>query len=188
MDLRAESDLGKKDARRAFFQTLPKDPTTTSRRDLAETRGVRRRVSTLALVCFATSPGRIAQRASGRFGLSRPESRGGVLPSSPGTAPSRLLPGAPPSRSGEVVPPSAGVAAASAAGADRRSLIEVHRCLGPGVPEGLWACLCVELAQRGMSFECQQPLHVHYKGTRVESTNLKATRERCLPARPARGP
>ena len=49
------------------------------------------------------------------------------------------------------------------------ALIEVHRGLGPGLLESAYeACLCEELALRGLRFARQQPLSVEYKGMHVE--------------------
>jgi len=47
--------------------------------------------------------------------------------------------------------------------------IEVHKQLGPGLLESTYqACLCPELELRGISFECQKPLPLEYKGVRLE--------------------
>jgi GxxExxY protein len=47
--------------------------------------------------------------------------------------------------------------------------IEVHRQLGPGLLESTYqACLCHELELRRISFECQKPLPLEYKGIRLE--------------------
>ena len=47
--------------------------------------------------------------------------------------------------------------------------IEVHKQLGPGLLESTYqACLCHELELRGISFECQKPLALEYKGIRLE--------------------
>ena len=47
--------------------------------------------------------------------------------------------------------------------------IEVHKQLGPGLLESTYqACLCHELELRGMSFECQKPLPLEYKGIKLE--------------------
>ena len=46
--------------------------------------------------------------------------------------------------------------------------LEVHRVLGPGLPEA--ACetaLCIELQLRGISFERQRGFSVHYKGHHI---------------------
>ncbi|WP_146650641.1 GxxExxY protein [Labilithrix luteola] len=49
------------------------------------------------------------------------------------------------------------------------ALIEVHRCLGPGLLESTYeACVCAELSARGLPFERQRPIPVVYKGMRVE--------------------
>ena len=47
--------------------------------------------------------------------------------------------------------------------------IEMHKQLGPGLLESTYqACLCHELELRGISFECQKPLPLEYKGIRLE--------------------
>ncbi len=47
--------------------------------------------------------------------------------------------------------------------------IEVHKQLAPGLLESTYqACLCHELELRGISFECQKPLPLEYKGIRLE--------------------
>jgi len=47
--------------------------------------------------------------------------------------------------------------------------IWVHKQLGPGLLESTYqACLCRELELRGISFECQKPLPLEYKGVRLE--------------------
>ena len=47
--------------------------------------------------------------------------------------------------------------------------IEVHKQLGPGLLESTYqACLSRELELRGVSFECQKPLPLEYKGVRLE--------------------
>lgn len=49
------------------------------------------------------------------------------------------------------------------------ALIEVHRCLGPGLLESAYeACLCAELSERRIPFERQRPVAVRYKGVLVE--------------------
>jgi len=46
--------------------------------------------------------------------------------------------------------------------------IEVHRILGPGLLESAYEqCLCYELSLRKLSFECQVPLPVAYKGIKL---------------------
>jgi len=48
------------------------------------------------------------------------------------------------------------------------SAIEVHRALGPGLLESIYAeCLAVELRLRQLQFERQVPVPVLYKGQRV---------------------
>lgn len=47
--------------------------------------------------------------------------------------------------------------------------IEVHRSLGPGLLESTYeACLARELEWRGIPFQRQVPLPVHYRGTLVD--------------------
>ncbi len=47
--------------------------------------------------------------------------------------------------------------------------IEVHRALGPGLPESAYEeCLCYELEGRGISFQRQVPLPVVYKGIQLD--------------------
>jgi len=47
--------------------------------------------------------------------------------------------------------------------------IEVHRHLGPGLLESTYeACPCRELELRGIAFERQVPLPVHYKGMEID--------------------
>lgn len=49
------------------------------------------------------------------------------------------------------------------------ALMEVHRCLGPGLLESAYeSCVCAELAARGIPFERQRPLTLEYKGTAVD--------------------
>lgn len=47
--------------------------------------------------------------------------------------------------------------------------IEVHKALGPGLLESAYEqCLCRELDLRGVSFERQRPVRLHYKGAELE--------------------
>lgn len=49
------------------------------------------------------------------------------------------------------------------------ALIEVHRCLGPGLLESAYeACVCAELSERGIRFERQRPIGITYKRTHVD--------------------
>lgn len=49
------------------------------------------------------------------------------------------------------------------------SAIEVHKALGPGLLESVYAeCLCRELSLREIAFERQKPLSVEFKGTRLD--------------------
>jgi GxxExxY protein len=50
--------------------------------------------------------------------------------------------------------------------------IEVHRHLGPGLPESAYEeCLCYELGQLGVRFKRQVHLPIYYKGIRLESAD-----------------
>lgn len=47
--------------------------------------------------------------------------------------------------------------------------IEVHRALGPGLLESSYEiCLCRELYVRGLAFERQQSIAIHYKGVQLD--------------------
>ena len=47
---------------------------------------------------------------------------------------------------------------------------QVHQALGPGLMESVYeACLCHELAQRGIPFACQMALPLTYRGMRIEA-------------------
>lgn len=46
--------------------------------------------------------------------------------------------------------------------------IEVHRDLGPGLLENPYhTALCVELAHRGIAFECRRIIPLEYRGARI---------------------
>lgn len=48
--------------------------------------------------------------------------------------------------------------------------IEVHRALGPGLLESAYECaLAYEFLQRGVAFEQQKALPVHYKGVVIDA-------------------
>ncbi|KAB0671163.1 GxxExxY protein [Oryzomonas sagensis] len=50
------------------------------------------------------------------------------------------------------------------------ALIEVHRCLGPGLLESAYEeCLCRELELRGIAFERQASLSIAYKGIQIDA-------------------
>jgi GxxExxY protein len=50
------------------------------------------------------------------------------------------------------------------------SAVKVHRLLGPGLLESVYeACLCHELASRGIAFRRQVELPICYEGLRLES-------------------
>ena len=47
--------------------------------------------------------------------------------------------------------------------------IEVHKALGPGLLESSYQkCLCHELRLRGIPFEDEKPLHLVYKGEKLD--------------------
>jgi GxxExxY protein len=47
--------------------------------------------------------------------------------------------------------------------------LAVHKALGPGLLESAYeACLCYELGQRGMTYQCQVPLPVIYNGVHID--------------------
>jgi GxxExxY protein len=49
------------------------------------------------------------------------------------------------------------------------ALIEVHRHLGPGLMESAYeACVCAELAERGIELERQRALPIRYKGVHLD--------------------
>ncbi len=51
--------------------------------------------------------------------------------------------------------------------------IEVHRHLGPGFLESVYyRALCIELGERGISFEGEKTIHVIYKGHRIQGQRL----------------
>ena len=48
--------------------------------------------------------------------------------------------------------------------------IEVHKTLGPGLLESIYEdCLCAELSLRGIPFERQKQIPIHYKGIELSS-------------------
>jgi len=47
--------------------------------------------------------------------------------------------------------------------------IEVHRAVGPGLLESAYEiCLCRELSLHNITFECQKPLSLSYKGVKLD--------------------
>jgi GxxExxY protein len=59
--------------------------------------------------------------------------------------------------------------------------IEVHRALGPGYLEVVYEnALAVELELRGMTFQRQSPIALHYKGQPVGESRLDLLVESCL--------
>lgn len=50
------------------------------------------------------------------------------------------------------------------------SAFKAHQALGPGLLESVYeACLCIELAKRGVHYEAQAPLPLTYEGVKIES-------------------
>jgi len=46
--------------------------------------------------------------------------------------------------------------------------IAVHRALGPGFLESIYQkAMCIELANRNLSFERERPIHVNYRGIQI---------------------
>jgi GxxExxY protein len=46
--------------------------------------------------------------------------------------------------------------------------IEVHRNLGPGLPEAVYEdALCIEFQDSGIAYQRQVPVPIHYKGRRL---------------------
>jgi GxxExxY protein len=51
--------------------------------------------------------------------------------------------------------------------------ITVHRALGPGFLESIYRkAICVELAKRKLSYECERPIDVIYEGTAISGQRL----------------
>jgi len=51
--------------------------------------------------------------------------------------------------------------------------IEVHRHLGPGLPESIYEeALCIEFELRGIAFRRQVEVDVHYKGHAIKGQRL----------------
>src|SRR5688572_3117574 len=60
--------------------------------------------------------------------------------------------------------------------------IEVHRILGPGLPESVYRkALSKELTLRGISHECEMPFPILYKGEKVGEGRLDMFLDRKLP-------
>ena len=54
-----------------------------------------------------------------------------------------------------------------------KAAIEVHRALGPGFLERIYQeALCIELQLRGMSFERERPILVHYRGVPIPGQRI----------------
>lgn len=60
--------------------------------------------------------------------------------------------------------------------------IEVHREMGPGLLESIYReCLILELANQALRVECEHPIPVSYKGSRLVSRfRVDLLVERCL--------
>jgi GxxExxY protein len=66
----------------------------------------------------------------------------------------------------EPIPPELDAIAAQVVDA----AFHVHKELGPGLLESVYeACLCYELSQRGLKFQRQLTLPVHYRGVRIDA-------------------
>ena len=51
--------------------------------------------------------------------------------------------------------------------------IDVHRVLGPGFLERIYEeALCIELTARGLAFERQRPITVHYRGVDIQGQRI----------------
>jgi GxxExxY protein len=51
--------------------------------------------------------------------------------------------------------------------------IEVHRVLGPGFLERIYQeALCLELQARGLQFERERPVAVHYRGVEISGQRI----------------
>jgi GxxExxY protein len=59
--------------------------------------------------------------------------------------------------------------------------IQVHRVLGPGFRERIYhAALCIELQARGLKFEREVPVAVHYRGVAIPGQRIDLVVEGCL--------
>ena len=59
--------------------------------------------------------------------------------------------------------------------------IEVHRALGPGFLEKIYQeALCFELHARGMRFEREKAVDVHYRGVAIPGQRLDLIVETCV--------
>ena len=77
----------------------------------------------------------------------------------------------------EPIPPHVERAAKETIGA----AIEVHRVLGPGFLERIYQeALCIELKLRGISFERERPILVHYRGVEIPGQRIDLIVNTCL--------
>ena len=59
--------------------------------------------------------------------------------------------------------------------------IQVHRVLGPGFRESIYhAALCIELQTRGLQFEREVAVAVHYRGVAIPGQRIDLIVESCL--------
>ena len=77
----------------------------------------------------------------------------------------------------EPIPPHVERAAKETIGA----AIEVHRVLGPWFLERIYQeALCIELKLRGISFERERPILVHYRGVEIPGQRIDLIVNTCL--------
>jgi GxxExxY protein len=77
----------------------------------------------------------------------------------------------------EPVPANVELAATRTIGA----AIEVHRALGPGFLEKIYQeALSLELHARGICFERERPVAVHYRGVAIPGQRIDLIVDRCL--------
>ena len=75
------------------------------------------------------------------------------------------------------VPQETELAAQQAIGA----AIEVHRSLGPGFLEKIYQeALCIELLARGLKFEREHPIAVHYRGVPIPGQRIDLIVDGCV--------
>ena len=75
------------------------------------------------------------------------------------------------------IPPHIETVAAQTIGAG----IEVHRALGPGFLEKIYQeALCIELHQRGLEFERERPITVHYRGVAIPGQRIDLIVSDCV--------
>ena len=77
----------------------------------------------------------------------------------------------------EPIPAKAEFAAKQTIGA----AIEVHRVLGPGFLEKIYQeALCIELQARGLQFERERPIAVHYRGVAIPGQRVDLIVNTCV--------